>query len=227
MSRMQENQKLDGLHATIRFLIEQELAANEVSYNKNEPYQTYERIKFEGLRWSVEKRIAEYGLGRFFDADAAVLDIGSNFGFFVCEFAMHCRLVHGIEPTPHLIKIGEATANYLGVGNKVQFFDVLFEDFVPPTTYDVVLSLAAFYTQDGRERSTASAYFGRISKLLAPGGQIFYESTSYTKQDSDPHFAAKSAAVEAMEAHFGSIETWETPSGSEGYFRGFAIGRKE
>lgn len=197
-----------------------------MSYNKREPYQSYERIKFNGLRWSVEKRIREYGLDRFFNPESKVLDIGSNFGFFVCEFALHCNLVHGIEPNPYLIKIGEAVASYLNISEKTLFFDAPFNTFSSSTTYDVILSLASFFTQDGRERCSAEEYFSQINQLLARGGSIFYESTSYKKEKSNPHFIAQSNALNFIKNNFISVETWETPSGSEKYFRSFALGKK-
>ena len=220
------NEQLKILHNKIYALISAEVESNNVSYNKVTPYQSYERINFKGLRWSVEKRISEYGLKRFFDPEFTILDIGSNFGFFVCEFAMHCKLVHGIEPNPHLIKISKATASHLGIAEKTIFFDILFEDFVSPVTYDVVLSLATFYTQDGRERSSATKYFNRIAKLLSSDGQVFYESTSYKKETKNPHFIAQEMAINALQETFSSVETWETDSGSKKFFRRFAIGKK-
>jgi len=226
---IRNNKKLDKLHQIIRSLIESEKETNDVTYNKTRPYQSYERIRFEGLRWSVEKRIKEYGLSRFFNPDSAVLDIGSNFGFFVCEFAIHCRVAHGVEPTPELIQISEATANYLSISEKVQFFDTFFENFDAPISYDTIFSLAAFYTQDGRERSEALDYFGKIDALLNLGGHVFYESTSYTKNEDDPHYLAMQSSFEAMKNLFDLdlVDTWETPSGSEGYFRGFCVAHKK
>ncbi len=220
------DKKLKSLHETIFSLIKEEVETNNVSYNKTEPYQSYERIQFYGLRWSVEKRIKEYGLSRFFNPKANVLDIGSNFGFFVSEFALHCNLVHGVEPNPHLIKIGEATSSYLGTSEKTNFFDTPFNTFSPPNSYDVILSLAAFFTQDGRERSDAEEYFSKINRLLAPGGSLFYESTSYKKEKSNPGFIAQSNAMYSIKNNFDSFKTWETTSGSRGYFRRFAVGKK-
>ncbi len=220
----------EDLCREIRDLLEHEVEANPVSYNKETPYQSYERIGFEGLRWSVEKRIREYGLEKFFGPDAAILDIGSNFGFFVCEFALNCKLAHGIEPNPHLNKIGEITARHLGVADRVRFHDCFFDTFESDKKYDTVFSLAAFYTADGRERSTADDYFSKTNALLKPGGRVFYESTSYTKTPDSGDSAgllASQAAIKAMKAKMTLLREWETPSGSEGYFRRFAIARKK
>ena len=215
-----------NLHARIHALLREEVSNNPVSYNKETPYQSYERIGFEGLRWSVEKRIREYGLEEFFGENAAILDIGSNFGFFVCEFALHCRLSHGIEPNPELNKIGEITAAHLGISDRVKFHNCLFDDFKSAELYDTVFSLAAFFAADGRERADAGEYFAKINNLLKPGGRVFYESTSYTKKAGSgaySHFTAAETATNAMTKIMSLEREWETPSGSEGYFRRFAI----
>ena len=220
---------IDDLHARIHELLDAEKKSNPVSYNKDQPYQSYERISFPGLRWSVERRIKEYGLDEFFAPDTRVLDIGSNFGFFVNEFALNCGTAHGVEPNTHLNAIGTATAEHLGIADRVAFFDMPFEEFEADAGYDTILSLAAFFTADGRERAGAQAYFGQVRDLLVPGGRLFYESTSYTKGDGSQMLAGYNAAQEARKAieSFMTIEKeWETVSGSEGWFRYFVIARK-
>ncbi len=208
-------------------ILEEEAKNNPVSYNKEKPYQAYERIGLKGLRWSVEKRISEYKLQRFFDKEHTVLDIGSNTGFFTVEFAHECKMVHGIEPNKWLNEIGLLTADFLNVAHKVKFLDMKFFDYEATANYNVVLSLAAFFTQDGRERSDASEYFGRIHDHLKIKGELFYESTSYTKDNSNPHYQAKRAAILSIHKNFRNIQQWETPSGSPEYFRQFAIAQKQ
>jgi hypothetical protein len=218
------------LHEQILKLVASEVEANPVSYNAEIPYQSYERVGFEGMRWSVEKRIREYGLEQFYGSEAAVLDIGSNFGFFVCEFALHCKLAHGIEPNSHLNKIGEITAEYLGISDQVKFHDCYFDAFESDVQFDTIFSLAAFYTGDGRERSDANDYFSKVSDMLAPGGRIFYESTSYTKDPDGKaynHCVAAESAVTAMKEILDLEREWETPSGSIEFNRRFAIARKK
>lgn len=213
----------------IDHLLKEEVEHNAVTYNAEVPYQSYERIGFQGLRWSVERRISEYGLSQYFNPSNRVLDIGSNFGFFVCEFALHCSHVDGVEPNRHLNTIGEITAEYLGVADKTTFFDQSFESFIPSQPYDVVLSLAAFFTQDGRERSSAEQYFGKIFDILVPGGQLFYESTSYSRnsQTAARHLVAADDAIASIEQRFTSVKVWETPSGSPGFFRRFCVATKQ
>lgn len=211
-------------------LVTEEKEANPVTYNNQAPYQSYERIGFEGMRWSVEKRIREYQLEQFFNPDHAVLDIGSNFGFFVAEFALHCRLAHGIEPNSYLNKIGELTSTFLGVADKIQYFDQMFTDFNNPEPYDTIFSLAAFFTADGRERSSADEYFGEINEMLNKGGHLFYESTSYSKSKTSNDYEGYPvclAAIKAIGTQLELIKEWETPSGSPEHYRQFAIARKK
>lgn len=220
-----------ALHAQIARHLETERQANPVSYNLHaEPYQAYERIGFPGSRWSVEKRIKAYGLDRFFDPRLRVLDIGSNTGFFVVEFALHCALAHGVEPTPDLNRIGQITAEHLGVADKVRFFDGAFDAFEAESSYDLVLSLAAFFTFDGRERSQAESYFSKVARLLAPGGALFYESTSHTLGDELPGKAFRLASEQAERAISGTLyveRSWteETRPGS-GSFRRYVLARR-
>jgi hypothetical protein len=216
----------NGLLEQINRLLAEEVGANPVTYNKERSYQSYERIGFVGRRWSVERRLAEYGLDQLVRAESSVLDIGCHCGFFTVEFALSCRLAHGIEPNPILNTIAMITAEYLGVANRVRFFDCTFEEFETDLRYDLVLSLAAFYTQDGRERSPADHYFSKINRLLSKQGQLFFESTSYTKDPAMPHYRASGDAIEAISRHLNILNKWETPSGSPGWFRQFAIATK-
>ncbi len=213
----------EDLVERINRLVAEEAAKNPVSYNKEIPYQTYERIGYVGRRWSVEKRIAEYGLDGLCTSTSRVLDIGSNFGFFTVEFGLRCLLAHGIEPNPTLNQIGVATAEYLAVTDRVAFFVCTFEEFESDLLYDMVLSLAAYYTGDGRQKGGADDYFSKIKRLLSDQGQLFYESTSYTKEPGMPHYQASREAIEAISRHFTITAQWETPSGSPGWFRQFAI----
>jgi hypothetical protein len=211
-------------------LVAQEKKANKVTYNTNAPYQSYERIGFEGMRWSVEKRIREYQLNDFVSPDSAILDIGSNFGFFVAEFALNCRVAHGVEPNSYLNKIGEITSEFLGVSDKTAYFDQKFDEFEPPIRYDTVFSLAAFYTGDGRERSTADEYFGKINAMLNTGGRLFYESTSFSHDKTSEGYdgyPACASAIEAISKHMELEKDWETPSGDPSYVRHFAVARKK
>ena len=174
----------------------------------------------------MEKRISSYRLERLFSKEYSVLDIGSNFGFFVCEFAIHCKLVHGIEPNKYLNKIGFETAEFLKVDNKVKFFNCYFDKFKSDIKYDVILSLASFFTQDKREKGDADYYFGSIDNYLNYKGYVFYESTSYTKNEGDRHCKAKNEAKGAMHKKFDIVEEYETNSGSEGFFRYFILAKK-
>ena len=196
------------------------------TYNKEIPYQTYERIKFGGLRWSVEKRIFEYNLKPFLKSDYKILDIGSNFGFFVNEFAIHCKLAHGIEPNKYLNEIGRCTSEYLKINNKTNFFDCTFESFNEVVKYNVIFSLAAYYTADGIQNTSPKEYFGKIYDLLENEGTIFYESTSFKKEKNDSHYQAQKEAIEYIKKNFKKTKNWITNSGSKNYYRSYASGIK-
>jgi len=224
ITQLNQSQLLDAIHAHV----EEERENNAVTYNLTGPYQSYERIQLAGRRWSVEKRFEEYGFARLVAPNKDVLDIGSNMGFFVVEFALKCRSADGIEPNPHLIQIGKLTAEFVGVGGKVRFFDTKFEDFVADRQYDLILSLAAFFTADGREREDAEQYFGRISDLLRPGGRLFYESTSYHKtpgSSSFEHLAAADRAASSMASRFEFERDWEEQTGDQGGHRRFILAK--
>ncbi len=160
----------DDLIEQIDRLVAEEIAKNPVSYNVERPYQTYERIGYIGRRWSVERRIAEYGIDELYSASSDVLDIGSNFGFFTVESALRCRTADGIEPSQILSQIGRITAERLGAADRVRFFDCTFEEFESDLQYDLVLSMSSFYTQDGRQRGGADDYFSKVLRLLGKGG---------------------------------------------------------
>lgn len=126
----------EQFHKEILEILEEEKRSVSFSYNEEIPYQTYERIGFEGRRWSVERRVNEYKLSSLLKPGLDVLDIGSNFGFFVCEFAQQCRSAHGIEHNKYLNRKGRLTAKFLGLEDKTKFFDVPFENFNESNTYD-------------------------------------------------------------------------------------------
>ncbi|MEZ4752932.1 MAG: methyltransferase domain-containing protein [Bdellovibrionota bacterium] len=216
------------LHQAILDIVNNEKENNPVTYNTEMPYQSYERINFEGLRWSVEKRIKEYGLEVLYDHNARYLDIGSNFGFFVVEFAHHCKEAHGVEPNAELNKIGKLTAEYLGLSEKTKFFDLPFNELSEDTKYDRITSLAAFYTSDKNERSAAEEYFKKIDRLLAPRGIFFYESTSFPLEDDSPdkgHYLASVEAEEVISEIFDVKKSYQAKSGA--YHRRFMLTEKK
>lgn len=225
---------LAELHKKIYGELEMENQTNPMSYMKfdnakGRPYQTYERIAFEGLRWSVEKRVAEYGLERYLKPEAKVLDIGSNYGFFVCEFALKTKLAHGVDPVPELCNIGRHTAKFLGLEDKTEFYAQPFEDFIAPCKYDTIFSLASFFTSDKKQRTSAEAFFGKINDMLEEGGELFYESTSFQRnpgQEDYEHYVHALEALDVLKEMYDVYDTYETPSGPEN-FRLFARCKKK
>ncbi len=224
----QKPSTLEELHKRIHQLLDEERKANKVTYNEKIPYQRYDRIRFEGLRWTPEKRIEDAGITRFVPAGGAVLDIGCNSGFLAIELAVAhgAGMVYGIEPNPWLVRVADLVAEHLGVKEKSRFIDCRFDEFREDVKFDTVLSLAAFYTQDGREREDAVVYFGRCRELLKKNGHIVYESTSFSEEEKGPHYDRAKMAVETMKKMFETVEHVIKPSGSPGWFREYFIGRK-
>lgn len=216
------------LHAEIDRLIREERVANKVTYNEKLPYQRYDRIGLEGLRWTPEKRISEAGIDKLVRPGCTVLDIGCNTGFIGIELAYAHKVARtdGIEPNAWLCRIGEKVADFLGVRSRVRFFDQMFQDFEGGRDYDLILSLAAFHTQDGREREGARDYFDRCLDLLKPGGLILYESVSYNAEEKGTGFLKAKEALSAMQQRFTTLESATRPSGSAGWFRDYFTGRK-
>jgi|GEM_PF-1676868 len=161
-----------------------EAKANKVTYNRSKYYQAYDRINLKGAR-SVEERLSFYNLSPYINSKSKILDIGSNAGFFVTELSLSCGVCHGVEPNKYLNLAGETVATYLNTREKVEFFDEMFMDFKPTTKYDVIMSLAAFYTSDGRERSSAKEYFSKINNMLNKKGILVYESTGYSRKHKE------------------------------------------
>jgi hypothetical protein len=225
----------DQLLTNIDRLLQEERELNPDSYNRFGSYQAYDRIGLAGQRTSVEQRMREYGLACYGGPGVRVLDIGSNAGFFVTEFALTCAEAHGVEPNPSLNRIGELTADHLGVRDRVRFFDIPFADFSPPVPYDLILSLAAFFTSDGRERTGADGYFDHVDEMLAEFGCLVYESTGFSRESrpEDPTgfgtraYAACSAATDAIAARFNVTWLEDVPvPGQQGVFRRVVIAFK-
>ena len=218
------------LHQKINQIINTEKIKVKNSYNTVTPYQTYSRIKFNGLRWSVEKRLKYIKFSKFLDKSSDVLDIGSNFGFFVCEIAYKCKSAVGVEINPFLNRIGKLVSRYLKLTN-TNFITSSFMDFAKKNTkkYDIILSQASFFTEDGKERSDAKKYVNTICKMLKKNGYFYYESTSYNKKNLihiRNNIKAKDEMLKILKIKMKKINEWEGKSGSKDYRRYFYIGQK-
>ena len=193
------------LHQKIAELLKQEKENNPVTYagpisGSELPYQAYDRIGLEGLRWTPEKRIAAYGIDKVIKRGDAVLDIGCNMGFMGIELAcVYDAEVLGLEPNPYLCKVGELVADYLEL-KKVSFMDAKFENLDKlDLKFDLILSLAVFHTSDKRESEDPRPYVDRCVNLLNPGGRLVFESVSYPQGERQDYLAE---AVQIMEEKF-------------------------
>jgi hypothetical protein len=225
----------DQLLTTIDGLLEQERASHPDSCKRSRSYQAYERIGLAGEPASVESRIREYGLACYAAPDVRVLDIDSNAGFFVTEFALTCAEAHGVEPNPWLNRIGELTADHLGVRDRVRLFEMPFADFRPAAPYDLILSLAQSFAADDRERLRGHGYFDHIDSMLADWGCLVYESAGFSPEPraEDPGglatraLAACHAASEAIATRFAIAFRQDVPvPGPPGVFRRLIVAFK-
>jgi SAM-dependent methyltransferase len=220
---------LQNLHEKMNRLFAEERTQNPTTYHEDIPYQGYDRIQFKGIRWTPEKRIKEYGIDKHVKPGMKALDIGCNSGFMTVEvaYSLGVAKVTGVEPNPWLCRIGRLVADYLGVGNRTEFIDSLFNEMKITADYDVVLSLACFFPQCGKETETARDYFGRCSELLKEDGTIIFESCSYEDTEKSINYAKAKEAIKVLPEFFEHLESKTTRSGSPGWFRDYFIGRKK
>ena len=216
------------LHKRIHELLAEEQQRNPVTYNEAIPYQRYDRIDFVGNRWTPEKRITDYGIDKYVFPGSVVLDVGCNTGFIGVElaYAYKAGMVHGVEPNSWLCRVGELVAEHLGVADRTRFSDCRFDELSEDIRYDVILSLAAFYTADGREREGAENYFRRCHDLLKKGGVIICESVSFNEKQKGPDYLQAKSAIRMMNRLFDPLEHVIKPSGHEDWFREYFIGAK-
>jgi ubiquinone/menaquinone biosynthesis C-methylase UbiE len=220
--------QLQRLHEKIYKLLAEERVENPKTYHEDIPYQGYDRIQFKGIRWTPEKRIKEYGIDKYVRPGMTVLDIGCNSGFVSVEVAYSLQVakIVGVEPNRWLCQVGQLVADYLGVGERTQFIESLFNEMKMTSDFDVVMSLACFFPQCGKESEAAQEYFGRCHKLLKEDGTLIFESCSYENSETSINYAKAKEAMNVLPQFFQHLESKTTPSGSPGWFRDYFIGRR-
>lgn len=172
--RVARDPELLELH---RSLNQELLKAQELwsSYDYGEGYfyQGFETIGVSGLR-NTAARVEAMGL-RERVAGKTVLEIGCNAGFLSLSIADVAERVLAFDLNPHLVRIGELTAEHLGITN-VDFRVAAFEDLLDVEPFDVVLSFANHSTYDGNTQQDVEEYFDRCHGLTQAGGEILFES---------------------------------------------------
>jgi hypothetical protein len=153
------------------------------------PYQGLDAAHVFGDR-NTELRWSSYGLDRLLGPDDRILDIGASCGFLSIHSAYRrgCR-ADCVEHNPHMVAIGEAVAEYLGVADRVRFFPEDFLAWTAQGTYTRIFSFAAHWTDDQGLRPDFRAHMLRLHGLLDPGGILVFES--HTADVGDPAFKAR------------------------------------
>ena len=92
-----------------------------------------------------------------------------------------------------MIDVGNAVAEYLDIRHTVRQFAEPFQEWVNDRKYDIILSVAAHWTDDEGLRPDFRAHFERVHGMLEEGGLLVLES--HVKEARDPAYHAKVHAL--------------------------------
>ena len=168
---------LDSLHLKLQgHLDRQEKEWKHFIFSKEDGgfYQGLDEIKITGSR-SSEKRFEEYEILEYLSKDKAVLDIGSNCGFFSIYVSKFVDRILGVEINPYLVAISNDVKNYLNIKN-TNFTNSSFEEFQVNEKFDMIFSFANDSTIDGNTKFNFSEYIEKIKNLLKEDGLLIFES---------------------------------------------------
>ena len=167
---------LEELHSKLKkHLEEQNIKWNHFIYSKQDGfYQGLDEIKIKGSR-SSEKRFEEYNIEKYLSKDKAILDIGSNCGFFSIFISRFVKNVVGVEINPYLVSIANDTQNYLNITNAA-FLSSSFEEFQTNKKFDIICSFATDSTIDDNTKFSFKEYIKKIKSLLTSDGLLIFES---------------------------------------------------
>ena len=140
---------LEELHSKLKkHLEEQNIKWNHFIYSKQDGfYQGLDEIKIKGSR-SSEKRFEEYNIEKYLSKDKAILDIGSNCGFFSIFISRFVKNVVGVEINP----------------------------FQTNKKFDIICSFANDSTIDDNTKFSFKEYIKKIKSLLTSDGLLIFES---------------------------------------------------
>ena len=167
---------LEELHSKLKkHLEEQNIKWNHFIYSKQDGfYQGLDEIEIKGSR-SSEKRFEEYNIEKYLSKDKAILDIGSNCGFFSIFISSFVKNVVGVEINPYLVSIANDTQNYLNITNAA-FLSSSFEEFQTNKKFDIICSFANDSTIDDNTKFSFKEYIKKIKSLLTSDGLLIFES---------------------------------------------------
>ena len=189
---------LGTLHEQIRRILErQKKEYPHYSYFYGHPYQSFATLGIFGER-PTEERFDVYRLRELLGPEDSVLDIGCNCGFMAiyASYRTGCRAT-GIDINPFMIEIGQRSAEYLEIADRVKLVAGRFQEYQPAERFSVVFSFATHWTDDGNYRVELTEHLKRIHALLKPGGLLVFESHC-----ADVGQAAFYEALESMRGWF-------------------------
>jgi len=135
-------------------------------------YQGFEKIGIDG--WlPTEKRFESYKIKKYLTKEMAVLDIGSNCGFFSIFTSDHIKKIDGVEINPYLINISNLTKGFLNNNNSF-FHNSSFEDFQITEKYDMIFSFGNDSTIDQNTKFNFHQYIEKIITSLKKGGLLIF-----------------------------------------------------
>lgn len=168
--------KMD-LHNRIAEVLErQKNEYGSLAYFYGHPYQSLGILSIYGER-STEERFDDYGIRDLIGPDDRLLDVGCNCGFMALytSFRTGCSS-EGIDINPYMIEVGDLTAEYLNISDKVKLNAIRIQDFVPDEKYTVVFSFATHWTDDENYRVPIREHFERLAFYLEKGGLLVFET---------------------------------------------------
>ena len=83
--------------------------------------------------------------------------------------------VTGIDINPYMIKIGNATKDFLNIDN-LELISSSFENFQTKKKFGIIFSLANDETIDGNTKFTFNEYVTKILDLLENSGLLIFET---------------------------------------------------
>jgi len=179
-----KNKMLKVLHKKLQELkLDQEKNWGSMVYCAGYYYKGYQRIGIHGIK-PTEPRMKNYELDTYLSKDKTVLDIGSNSGWVACHLSGSSKNVDGIELNPYLVKMGEATIDFLNIQN-VNFIVDDFINYNFSKKYDIVFSLSNHFTIDGNLNIGFESYISKIFSTLNDEGVLFFESHNINGDDKD------------------------------------------
>lgn len=149
---------------------------NSYKYFYGFPYQALGMAGAFGDR-VCDFRFDAYELKKFINSTHKVLDIGCNCGYMgiLASYRTGCKS-YGIDINPYMIRIGNIVADFLKVADLVSLSETDVKSYKADETFDVVLSFATHWTDDGNYRVSIGEHMGRMHDLLRDNGILIFET---------------------------------------------------